>query len=462
MPTKNISKSIILLLSVLFHACHDPQAVDEQQLDERMSGGTATVFDEGVGAFTHAIPGLSAQQAHAHDVGDKMFEVTFVPEPAPLYQGLGPIYNQVSCLRCHGNDGRGFPPLDGQANQNMVIRLSLPGTEPNGEPLGVPGFGGQLQDRANVGTRPEGRAVFQWQHSTFTLPDGEQVAMRRPIVQLTDLYASLPPNHMLSVRLPRPVFGLGLVEAISEADIMANADEYDRDGNDISGRANRVWDYVNQRQTLGRFGWKANIADLLNFTATAFKEDIGLTSYIQPQENAHGQSQMLDFPPSQRVYDLPDSVVQSIAFYLKTLAVPARRHTDQEMVKRGQALFKQIGCVGCHISQFKTRTDVSLPAVSGQYIRPYSDFLLHNMGPDLSDGRPDYLADGSEWRTPPLWGIGLTRQTNGNEYYLHDGRARSLQEAILWHGGEATRAQNAFQNLSRSDREALLRFLGSL
>jgi CxxC motif-containing protein (DUF1111 family) len=256
-----------------------------------------------------------------------------------------------------------------------------------------------------------------------------------------------------------PVFGLGLLEAINEQDIIALADEYDVDNNGISGKPNYAYDVLSQKIKLGRFGWKAAQTSIIQQSAGAYNEDMGITNLIYPNESTLGQIQ---YQSANEKYELADSILYAVAFYIQTLAVPGRRNVNDETVKQGKIIFKQIGCSSCHVAMQKTGVNMAFPELSNQIIFPYSDLLLHDMGEELADYRPDHLANGYEWRTPPLWGIGLTNNVNGHNNFLHDGRARSISEAIMWHGGEGTTSKLNFKKLSKSDRKKLLAFLNSL
>lgn len=424
-----------------------------------MSGGTQTVFDAGAGAFGHAFPDLSEQAQRLHSIGDVQFGRTFVSAPATINPGLGPVFNSVSCISCHIGDGRGRPPSGNEALLGVLVRISVPGTDAHGGPAPVPGFGVQLQQRAVFGTVPEANISVVWQESTRTLADGTVVPMRSPQYQFTAPYTALPGDLLWSARVAPPVFGLGLLEAIDEASIRSGADPGDADGDGVSGRVNEVWDVVHQRLALGRFGWKAEQPSLIQQHGAAYHEDMGVTNPLFATESSMGQPQ---YDGRDDELELSDSLLHAVTFYVRTLAVPARRRTNDAVVQRGQAVFTASGCARCHVPQQRTRVDVSFPPVSNQRIFPYTDLLLHDMGPDLADQRPVFLADGYEWRTPPLWGIGLTQVVNGHQNFLHDGRARSLLEAVLWHGGEAQSSADAVSGLSTADREALLAFLNSL
>lgn len=431
----------------------------EEYFDPRLSGGASTVFLSNGGVFEQVIPGLSPWDAYVHEVGDKLFGQTFVSAPAPHFGGLGTVYNNVSCFSCHQNDGKGVPTA-GLITSGLLTRLSIPGMDSYGGPLDVPGYGTQMQDKATFGKVPEAKLNIAYEDQPFTYPDGSTVTLRKPIYSLVNKYLPMPANVMVSVRMGPPIFGLGLLELIPESTLMAFADEFDADGDGISGRPNIVWNPATKRKEMGRFGQKANNPSLLIQIAGAFQQDIGITSSVFPQESAHGQSQDdgLNLPP-----EITDSMLNATVFYVQTLAVPARREVDNPQVISGEKIFRQLNCSGCHIPSMKTGVDVRLTAMSNQRIQPFTDLLLHDMGPGLADNRPDFLATGSEWKTPALWGLGLLLRANGTSVsYLHDGRARTIEEAILWHGGEAERARNGFTHLSSSDRKALLKFLSTL
>ncbi len=264
---------------------------------------------------------------------------------------------------------------------------------------------------------------------------------------------------MISPRIAPPVFGLGLLEAVADADILALADVDDKNGDGISGKPNYAWNVAEGKKTLGRFGWKAANPSILQQSAGAYNEDIGITSFIFPNESSHGQDQYDGFDDE---YEVSDSILHAVEFYIRTLAVPARRKADDAVVLSGKKIFMDAACGSCHVPRLRTKTDVSFPEISNQVIYPYTDMLVHDMGPDLADNRPDNDADGQEWRTAPLWGIGLTKVVNGHQNFLHDGRARTLMEAIMWHGGEAAQSKEFVRNLSKAERDALIKFLESL
>jgi len=449
----------LLSLLVLLNACRKAEDWDEEQSDERLSGGSQTIFSEGVGAFSEAFPGLSGSRLDFHDLGDAHFEATFVSSPAPQFQGLGTIFNSNSCFNCHVNDGRGKPILNTEPLASMLFRVSVPGIGQYGEPLAAPGYGGQLQDKATFGHAPEANVTVNWTESPYYFLEGDSIMLRQPIWNFLNHYTAVPQGMMYSARVAPPLHGMGLLEQIDEHTIKSLADVNDANADGISGKANLVWDEKNRRMMLGRFGWKSEAATLDQQVAGAYNEDMGVTSYIFRRESSYGQVQhdgIEDEP------EVPDSIFNSVVFYVKTLAVPARRKVTDPIVRRGKDIFSQAACDKCHVTTLRTKTDVTFPEASNQVIHPYTDLLLHDMGPGLADNRPAYEASGSEWRTSPLWGIGLTQLVNGHNNYLHDGRARSIMEAIMWHGGEADASVNYVKALPKTDRDALLSFLRSL
>lgn len=446
----------IVIISII--RCNKAYDFPDDGFDSRLSGGAATVFDATSKAFTHPVDGLSARDLQIHELGDASFEQSFVSAPSPIHSGLGPVFNNVSCVSCHHNDGKGTPTA-GFNNSSLLIRISLPGEDETGAPLSIPSFGFQLQDRSVFSSTPEAHVNIFYTDVPITYPDGSVVILRKPTYTLTNAYKPLPAVYNISPRMAPPVFGLGLLEAIPESTILSFADPDDKDGDDISGRPNYIFDTLSKKRDLGRFGLKANTINILHQAAFAYQQDMGVTNYVAPKESSDGELQddnRKDDP------ELPDSILNATAFYVKTLAVPARRNVTDADVQAGEKLFAQIQCSKCHIPTIQTGVDLTLPQISNQRIHPYTDLLLHDMGDGLADGRPDFLATGSEWRTMPLWGIGLFPKTNGTAFYLHDGRARSIEEAILWHGGEAEKAKDRFMHLTKTDRDKLLKFLNSL
>lgn len=463
---QRISKKIYVMLAlgaiysvIAIQACKKPEPLTEGDYNQWYSGGSQTVFVTGSGAFGNAFPNLSTEKEELHGIGDAGFEAVFNSDPNQLNYGLGPVFNNVSCVSCHIGDGRGKAPEAGEALTSLLIRISIPGVGAHGSPNPVPGFGGQLQQKGILGASPEANVNVVYTQQTYTFPDGESYTLRKPIYSFSSPYQAMPSNVLLSPRMASPVFGLGLLEAISEADIMALADANDINGDGVSGKPNSVWSVEKQGHTLGRFGWKAGQPSVIQQSAGAYNEDMGVTSFIFPTESTLGQPQ---HSMSMGRKEISDSLLYAVAYYVRTLAVPGRRKADDEVVQQGKALFRQVGCANCHNPMFTTQTNVAAPEFSNQTIFPYTDMLLHDMGDGLADNRPEFDADGYEWRTAPLWGIGLTKAVNGHNNFLHDGRARNYTEAIMWHGGEAETSKNNFAQLNKAQREAVLKFLGSL
>lgn len=447
MTIKSLFVSAATLPLLLSPACDG----DELVSDPPRAGGDTTFDDRTASAFENPAPNLDAADLEAHFIGDVAFEATFVSAPAEVNAGLGPAFNSNACAKCHVRNGRGLPVAGHESlGSQLLIRVSQAAGEPGspGGPIPVPGLGNQIQDHAIYGYQPEALVSIGWIEEPGTYGDGEPYSLRRPVitVELPD-GTSLADDIMTSARIPPPVFGLGLLEAVPEDRILSLEDEDDADGDGISGRANRVWSASRGQAVLGRFGWKANNPDLLQQGAGAYAEDMGISSPM--------------FPELDGAFDIDEETMIAAAFYTQTLAVPQRVRFDEPEVQAGERLFHEIGCASCHVAQLETG-DHPIRALRDQIIQPYTDLLLHDMGPELADERPDFLADGNEWRTPPLWGIGVTERVLPTAGYLHDGRARTLAEAILWHGGEADAAREAFRASSAAERDALSAFLYSL
>lgn len=422
-----------------------------------LSGGATTVFDESEEAFESPAANLQGENIERHELGDEAFELEHV-DGSGINGGLGPVFDNVACESCHPGDGRGRPPVGAEPFSSMLFRSSVSGSGSNGGPLDVPGFGGQLQMRSIPGYEPEITAAIAYVEQSGTFADGSTFQLRVPTYTLTGIYTALPAGVMFSPRVAPFVFGLGLLEAVPERRIVARADPRDRNRDGISGRPNYVWDAVKGRQALGRFGWKANAPNLIQQTAGAYNGDMGVTTDLFPAEPCEGQHPGC----ARHGPELGPEIVADVALYTQTLGVPARRNLDDPTALRGEQVFYAVGCTGCHTPTLRTGALPGVPEVTRQEIHPYTDLLLHDMGPGLADGRPDFQASGSEWRTPPLWGIGLVETVNKHSNFLHDGRARTLLEAVLWHGGEAKPARDRVTRLRASDRDALIAFLKSL
>lgn len=447
---------LTVLMIWIICGCEENTSTIIEEEDDILSGGATTTNLVGSLAFSQPAPNISQENLNKHLLGDVLFEAAFVKAPATINPGLGPLFNNSSCVNCHIADGRGRPPLGGEQLETMLFRISIPGNDINNGPKPVPGFGRQLQVKSVLGYEPEGNVSISYETIYGTYPDGTSYSLVRPDYNISGRIGS---GFLYSPRVAPFVFGTGLLEAIKESDIITLADENDDNRDGVSGRPNFVWNVREETFEIGRFGWKANTPTLLQQLAAAYVNDIGITSPYFPIENCADGTQCDTTGDDPEIDQLTLDMVE---IYLQTLAVPSRRNYNDADVKRGKILFKQAGCNSCHTTTFTTGTHKSVPELSNQKIHPYTDLLLHDMGDELADGRPDFMADGNEWRTPPLWGIGLVTVVNGHTNFLHDGRARNLEEAILWHFGEGENSREKFMNLSKNDRSALIKFLNSL
>ena len=455
-----------------------------QRFEGRPAGAATVRALSDANAFSQPSGNITFEDELTFKLGNGLFRKLWVSSPSSTLasDGLGPLFNARSCQRCHIKDGRGHPPQNKDDNAvSMFLRLSVP--DPGGIPndpalaeiegyiatLPEPTYGTQLQDFAVQGHAAEYSFGVTYREETVTLGDGTSVALRHPHYSAENLgYGPLAEGVMLSPRVAPQMIGLGLLEAIPAKDILALADPDDANGDGISGRPNVVWSKDLNRPMLGRFGLKAASPSIKEQSASAFAGDIGISSPLFPagagecsprqtlcQNAIHGDKDA-------RVTEIDAEGLALVTFYSRNLGVPARRNIGDPTVLRGKEVFYGSGCASCHQPSFVTHRLVDQAEQSFQLIWPYTDMLLHDMGPGLADNRPEARATGREWRTPPLWGIGLTRQVSGHSYFLHDGRARSLLEAILWHGGEAQTARDKVVSMTTQDRNALLTFLESL
>lgn len=432
-----------------------------------LSGDDLTTLRDDYGAFGEAVSNIDWRLALSFDKGDGHFERAFREASPSSYgsngDGVGPIYNARSCDTCHFKDGRAEP----KPGQSLLVRLSVPGQNAHGGAKGHPVYGGQFGDVAIGGVPAEGRVDVRYEEIAGTYGDGTPYTLLKPVITLQDLaYGPLGPEVMTSVRTAPAMHGLGLLEAIPDSTLEGWADPDDRDGDGISGRPNIVWDPEHQTTRIGRFGWKAETPSIVVQSADAANNDMGVTSPIVPDSSCTAaQTACLAARTGadpETPHEMTAEQLDEIRIYLSLLAVPARGHLDDPRVTRGEELFNGIGCANCHKPQAETGTDHDIRRLRGKLIQPFTDLLLHDMGEGLSDHRQSFASTGSEWRTAPLWGIGLVETVNGHTRFLHDGRARGFAEAILWHGGEAETARETFRNLEAADREAILTFLKSL
>ncbi len=429
-----------------------------------LSGGAFTVADESALAYSLPGPGLDAAQLELFANGRQEFHQRWVVLAVIGGKwGRGPTSNAEICIDCHAGNGRGHAPDSAKETlASMVVRLSIPGENEHGGPLPHPNYGDQLQNQGELGrVLPEGDAVVAWSEREERLADGSSVSLRTPKLEFTNLaFGPIGAGVMKSVRIAPPVIGAGLLDAIAEEAVLDIARRQRELG--FNGRPNYVWDEERQTRALGRFGWKANQPSLRQQDASAFLNDMGVTTSVYKHENCPDIQTACRKRPLGMVPEQPDRAFNELIFYTRALGVPARRRVDNPVNARGEQLFAQAQCAVCHVPEMRTGDYPALPQLGHQLVYPYTDLLLHDMGDALADGRPDFLAGPRDWRTPPLWGIGLSQKVNGNASLLHDGRARDLTEAILWHGGEAERSREAFRAMPAIDRAALLTFLDSL
>lgn len=473
--------SLPLRLSALFlalglSACDDAPRFTKAEPGEARSGGAATVRKTDQNAFSLPSANLPPSRRVDFSVGNSFFRSPWViaPSTTTARDGLGPLFNTNACQNCHIKDGRGHPPTPDAANAvSMLVRLSIPDSPAYAkviEQLGVvpePVYGGQFQDMAVPGVTPEGKVRVEYTPVPIRFKDGTEVELRKPALQFTQLgYGPMHPDTRFSARVAPPMIGLGLLEAIPEEAILANAAAQAKENNGIKGRVNRVWDDELQKTVAGRFGWKAGQPNLNQQNVHAFSGDMGLTTSLRPFDDCTDAQTACKQAPNGNGPDgepeVSDNILRLVLFYTRNLAVPARRGVNDEQVLAGKNLFFQAGCQSCHTPKYTTAANAAEPELANQVIRPYSDLLLHDMGDGLADNRTEFQASGRDWRTPPLWGIGLTQAVSGHTQFLHDGRARNLLEAVLWHGGEAQQAQQQVLSFNAEQRAALLAFLNSL
>ncbi len=479
----------LLFLSILLSACAKNSEFEVPNYDpaEALPGGAGTVAIKPFPSFVLPAANLPQEQRPDFHAGKALAHQPWIKAPTATRSrdGLGPVYNARTCLACHINGGRGVLPADSETPIfAALLKLSIPGEDSIRGAVPEPTYGDQLQGQSvalshqlrhtvadidpatNPEAPPEAHAYIDWHNKTFTYPDGQQRELRYPQVRLERLgYGAMHPKLLTSLRASPAIHGLGLLESIAQADIDAHADPDDKDGDGISGRVNQVWDYDQQRTAPGRFGWKANRASLRITAAAAFNGDTGITTPLFPEQPCtERQPRCLRTPTGndEGGVELPDYMLNMVVDFLRNLGVPKRRG-DIENLAEGRTLFYKAGCQSCHQPSYTTQTrSGTLAHLGKQKIWPYTDLLLHDMGQELADNRPDYAATGKEWRTPPLWGVGISEQVNGVPFLLHDGRARGVEEAILWHGGEAQTARQHFIELAAPQRQALIDFVNSL
>lgn len=469
-PMVALAASALLLAPAL-------HADDKTALSGELTGGATTVWADGKNAFSFPAANLTDEERTRFAIGNSFFKRNWVQAPASTKarDGLGPHFIARSCGGCHALDGRGSPP-EVKAGQHeppvgLLMRLSVPGVaDPHAGVLPEPTYGDQFNNAAVQGVQPEGKVTLRTTPQPSRFADGTRYTLQRPVYGFTNLAdGPMAPNVLISPRVAPQLMGIGLLEAIAEADILQNAANQAASPGPIKGQPNYVWDAVAQKDMLGRFGWKANVASIAHQTAGAFRGDIGITSVWAPGESCTAaQKDCLQATSGGHgsAFEIDQATLEDVVFYQAVLAPVARRHVNDPQVRQGQALFEQAGCASCHRPSYTTRQgpnpSMSSATLSGQTIWPYTDLLLHDMGSGLADGRPDFAASGSQWKTPPLWGIGLINAVNGHTRLLHDGRANGVLEAVLWHGGEAQAAQQQVLTMTQAQRAALVKFVESL
>ncbi len=431
---------------------------------EAYSGGETTFFNLSPEAFGFKAPNLGREFDASFGIGNALFRRNWVEATTTsvdVKDGLGPFFNAKACSGCHFKDGRGRAPLFNGEAHGMLIRLSIPGTTSTGDNMPEPTYGDQFQPKSLPNITAQGDFTITYTDIVMNYPDGKTTILQKPIYHFINLgYGAMHGNLEISPRVGPQMPGLGLLEAIPDETLIGFSDEFDANNDGISGKVNRVWNKETQSFTIGRFGWKANNPSVKQQVAGAFSGDMGLTTSLFPDHNCPDGVDCNNFIHGGEP-EISDIDLDRITIYSSTLNVPGRRNHDKQEILEGKKLFNELNCTACHIPKIQTGTHL-IAALTNQTIRPYTDLLLHDMGDQLADNRPDFDATGNEWRTPPLWGIGLIEIVNNHTNLLHDGRARNIEEAILWHGGESEASKIKFMNLKEQDRIKVINFIKSL
>lgn len=420
-------------------------------------------------------------------IGRSFFVNPWVIPPASTNarDGLGPLYNARTCQQCHQGGGRGRAPEENELMKRMLVRLSIPGKNTKTGSVPEPNYGSQFQIfgiqrsvngfSSEAGTSHQNKAIgeakitVKYKSIKGQYPDGQPYTLRQPNFIISDLsYGQLAKDVLQSPRIGPSLAGVGLINAIKENDILALADPDDKNKDGISGRPNYVWSREKQKTMMGRFGLKANIPTLKQQVADAFVNDIGITSHIFPDENC-GSNQTACLKAENgkgphTPHEISDELFDKVVTFVSHINTPKqyRSQISNKNRQQGQNDFHASGCSSCHHPSFTTSKDAAFKTFQSKKISPYSDFLLHDMGKGLADNRPDFEASGQEWRTAPLWGLAWRQEQGKFNNYLHDGRAKTVEEAILWHSGEAEKAKQTFMHLPKDRRDTLLEFIKSL
>ncbi|MCP5085782.1 MAG: c-type cytochrome [Rhodobacteraceae bacterium] len=431
------------------------------------AGGATTPRSQDDRVFSAPSANLSQDREVDFKLGRALFHRPWSPAQglSTPSDGLGPLFNARSCVACHIRDGRGHPPHNGDAT-SFLLKIAKTGENTGPDPV----YGHQLQDLSVQGHAPEFKLRVTYKEFPVTLADGQTIKLRQPKYHVDQLgFGPLDKKTVISPRIAPQMIGLGLLEAIPVEDIVANADPLDADHNGISGRPQVVFSQEFNAPMLGRFGHKAAAATIKSQSAAAFANDIGISTPLHPQgwgDCTAAQNECRAASHGNSAVDggteISTEGLRFVTHYARNLGVPARPDAGAASILLGKKVFYKSGCSACHHPKFVTHKLPDQPELSARLIWPYTDMLLHDMGEGLADDFPEGVATGREWRTPPLWGIGLTQQVSGHNQLLHDGRARSLLEAILWHSGEAETAKRKVVSMSSAQRRALIAFLNSL
>ena len=447
-----------MIAVALFAAACTNDSSSNKSYDYTFLAGKNSVSDRSEKAFSHANSMIEPKDLNRFRLGKSFFRVPWVQAPASTTarDGLGPLFNANTCISCHPNHGSGVAINEkGEMNRSLLLRLALKDQKNSKNGLVQdPHYGAQLNINGNMKVSYEAKPSVVYSNLNIVYPDGNIKILSKPNYSISDLqYGPLDKNLVFSPRIGSMLIGLGDLEAISEEDILAHEDINDKNEDGISGKVNWVYSPESNGSVIGRFTWKASAPSVKYQVARAMINDMGLTNPYFPQENCTSlQKECLSAPKGKHEFDVPEKRLEAVTFYTSNLAVPKQEKSRK--VIAGSKLFTQAGCTSCHVDSFQTK--------DGNTIHPFTDLLLHNMGKGLADDVSEFLAEGNEWRTAPLWGLGLRKTVSGQANYLHDGRANSIEEAILWHGGEAEQSKQSFMRLAKQDRKSVIDFLQSL
>lgn len=434
-----------------------------QSQKEELSGGTTTTFDRSLTAFNRLASNIkNMEKIHKFNRGNQIFKASWKGERDKKFAGLGPLFNSHSCMGCHFMGGRGRNKFANEKEfRSMIFKLSFPPRDSYSSPWYS--YGEQIQDKSispnKIPIEVSPDVVFQEHKGKF--PDGEEYTLRRSKYEFKNWNYGKPKEFAFSPRVAPVIYGMGLLSLIPEEKLREIADPEDKDGDGISGRINDVDHYITYKKAMGRFGWKASHPDIVHILLIALHQDMGITSYFFRRQNCEPK-QIRCRNAQKGSLEITKEMFDDLHYYTMAVAVPARRNVQDSEVLKGRRIFEDIGCAKCHIRKFITGNDPNYPELSNQVIYPYTDLLLHDMGEGLADGFEEFSASGREWRTAPLWGIGMYPLLSQHNELLHDGRARGIQEAILWHGGESEKSKQSFMNLTKSERTQLIEYIKSL